>query len=134
MKKLMIILGLFLSFAASAKPLVYNHVDFKYTPFVYSVCEELGIENQTIGVIESPNGMAGFIKQTEYGFVIYIDSNRMDRFEIIAHELYHVYQHLNGEWDINNPTTLNGRHVSKDARQVEKDARINGKILSKRWR
>lgn len=137
MKKLVVMWAVVLfSLTAKSELLVYNHLNFEYTNFIYDVCDELGIK-ETIYVIETNVDVDGFVRRIDSGYVVFVNRNSICKKETIAHELVHVKQDLKKQWDINNGTrrlTLSGiEYVSKKAKEIEKEANEVGKQLYRKY-
>jgi len=127
MKKLFLIILFSVSTIVGAQNLISNKLNFRYTPFIEAVCEELGIDDEefyVLAVCMEPN-IHGYTQKTAHGmYIISININSEESiYKTLAHELVHVKQDISGEWDINNPTTIfrGGyyKYISIEAKAIE---------------
>jgi hypothetical protein len=139
MKKLLTIIAILFTVNANAL-VIYNDVNFRYTPFVQFACEQLGIEGVDIYLSKTNKPVQAHVMKTGFGsYIIYINPNNAENYhEILAHELTHVKQDLSGVWDISMPTTrLNdwgSSYVSEAARMVEAEAHKSGRLIARAYR
>lgn len=110
-------------------------IDETFNDYVDFVCDYLGIENQVIRFGTTDLQVQGCIFAADTNnFVILINKRYCDNIRIaIAHELTHLKQHINGEWNINEGTNriVNGEcfYVSDKARDIELEAINNSHII-----
>jgi hypothetical protein len=119
---------------SNGENLIYNHVNFRYTPPVQRMMKELGLEGLTINIHRTSKPVRGFISLDGVGgFIVFVNSAEGNVLETIAHELVHIRQHVDGRWDINNPTVRVTKHgnmyVSPEARAIEMEANKLGRKL-----
>lgn len=124
----------------NATILVHNSVNYRYTPFVYAVAKELGIQSTEIFIAYTHLKVDGMVRPNGFGgFVILLNPNSpVNDLEIIAHELVHIKQHQQGRWNLDSPTTVftayGHRYVSPLAKEMEVEAMREGRRLGRKFR
>lgn len=138
MKRLLIIsiMLLFPFFISMSQNLIYNSINFKYTDFVRQCCLEMEISGQKIYITYADMDVVAYIDKT-FAYIIYINSStKEDVRDILAHEIVHIKQDIDGRWDIKVPTTkitsFGERYTSTSAKNIEHEAIRVGKKMCKK--
>ena len=125
----------------NSQSIINNSIGFQHTPFVQAVCHELEI-NETINIFfDNRINADGFAVKTVFGeYIVFVNSNIDNRKikEVLAHELCHIRDDINGIWDLNNSTTKvykwGYRYVSKETERIERRINEEGKTLAFKYR
>lgn len=108
--------------------LVRSSIGYDYTPYVYAVCNELNINSDiTIGFTTLNVQAYTFKKGNRY--FIFVNNSIGPYWNIIAHELIHVWQDQNNMFDINKGTTIIGAF---NDRIINKNIETQARELSKK--
>ena len=138
MKRIISVAALFITLQLNAV-VVYNGVNFKYTPFVQYACAELGITDVDIYLSTTTKKVQAHVNKTGFGaYIIYINVNECeDYYEVLAHELTHISQDIQGRWNLDNPTVIVSKwgnsYVSDLAREIENEAKASGRKIARSY-
>lgn len=117
---------------------VNNTYESKYTDYIHFICTELQLKDLTIMLGVTNLDIQGFVQApNDDMFIILINPSKCDNeYVVIAHEMYHIKQHIEDTWNIQNGTTKlsDGSYVSFEAQKVEEDAIEHQYSLARSYR
>ena len=117
----------------SAENEVRNYADLNdlAMSFIHYVCNELGIVDQIITIAPTNLKVQALIYMNSGNIpMILVNSEEVNNlFVALAHELFHLKQHIEGRWDLKKGTTVvrdgDVEYVSELAEEIEKETRNN---------
>lgn len=140
MKWILTIVFSLLLFTTYSTNFVYNNtLDYSYSRFATLCTDWLKIDSTDIYIIKSRLPIAAnIIKNSDKSFTILINANLCDNVQfVLAHELAHIRQYLNGEEVFTTGSKLiasGSKYTTKKAELLDKEADKIAMTLIKRFK
>lgn len=115
--------------------LVVNMVNYSYTQYVYDICSELKI-TEPVYLVKTRMPIRGYVEKQKFGYVIYLSDKEYYLGPVIAHELVHIWQSINGRMDIKKPdySISKQEYIDKDCMNLEHEATNYGYKLYNKFK